>query len=349
MPCPSPCGSFGAASHTRLTKTSIESSHPVALAQISLRAVEPVSRGRRASRVLLIALVIALPWLWFVARDAGGPLDTVAVGLPLIAIAAIALGPIAALISRRAWPLIVGASIVAVCAVSVIEPRLSRSIVPPDPAIRLVVANVWGENPTPDAVPESMTGRGADVLVAIEVSDDELFAALAEGAAAQGLDSTVEQGRQGVWSRFPVQVLDELGLPSARTLRVGVDVPGSPFVLYVVHGLNPLGETSFDDQLRFTEDLLTAIETEERPVVVAGDLNMSDRVVSYRKMDAALTDAMRAGAPGSTTYVGGWWPTLLLRIDHVFVTPSWCATRPVTFTPAGSDHRGVDVAVGPCD
>ena len=187
--------------------------------------MEPVSRGRRARRVLLIALVIALPWLWFVARDAGGPLDTVAVGLPLIAIAAIALGPIAALISRRAWPLIVGASIVAVCAVSVIEPRLSRSIVPPDPAIRLVVANVWGENPTPDAVPESMTGRGADVLVAIEVSDDELFAALAEGAAAQGLDSTVEQGRQGVWSRFPVQVLDELGLPSARTLRVGVDVP----------------------------------------------------------------------------------------------------------------------------
>ena len=46
---------------------------------------------------------------------------------------------------------------------------------------------------------------------------------------------------------------------------------------------------------------------------MAGDLNMSDRVVSYRKMDAALTDAMRAGAPGSTTYVGGWWPTLLLR------------------------------------
>ena len=219
---------------------------------------------------------------------------------------------------------------------------------PPDPAIRLVVANVWDENPTPDAVPASMTGRGADVLVAIEMSDDELYAALTEGAASQGLDSTVEQGRQGVWSRFPVQVLDELGLPSARVLRVGVDVPGSPFVLYVVHGLNPLRETSFDDQLRFTEDLLTAIESEDRPVVVAGDLNMSDRVVSYRKMDAALTDAMRAGAPGSTTYVGGWWPTLLLRIDHVFVTPSWCATGPVTFTPTGSDHRGVDVAVGPC-
>lgn len=298
--------------------------------------------------MLLIALVIALPWLWFVARDAGGPLDTIAVGLPLIAIATISLGPIVALISRRAWPLIVGVSIVAVCAVAVLEPRLSRSIAPPDPAIRLVVANVWDENPTPDAVPSSMTGRGADVLVAIEMSDNALYAAMTEGAASQGLDSTVEQGRQGVWSRFPVQVLDELGLPSARVLRVGVDVPGSPFVLYVVHGLNPLRETSFDDQLRFTEDLLAAIRTERRPVVVAGDLNMSDRVVSYRKMDAVLTDAMLAGAGGATTYVGGWWPALMLRIDHVFVTPTWCATDPGTFAPTGSDHRGVEVAVGPC-
>ena len=56
---------------------------------------------------------------------------------------------------------------------------------------------------------------------------------------------------------------------------------------------------------------------------------------------------MLAGAPGATTYLWGWWPALMLRIDHVFVTPSWCATDPRTFTAAGSDHLGVDVAVGP--
>ena len=326
----------------------MESSHRAALAQISLRAVEPVSRGSRARRVLLFALVLALPWLWFAVRDVGGPVDTFAVGLPLIAIEAIACGVFLALITRRGWPLIGGISIVVVCAVAVIEPRLPRSSAPPEPAIRLVVANVWDENPTPEDVPASMTGRRADVLVAIEMPDDEMYEAMTARAASQGLDSTFEQGRQGVWSRFPVQTLDELGLPSARVMRVGVDVPGSPFVLYVVHGLNPLRDTSFADQRSFIEDLLAAIETERRPVVVAGDLNMSDRVVSYRLMDSAMTDAMRAGAAGWTTYVGGWWPTLLLRIDHVFVSPSWCATRPVTFTPAGSDHRGVDVAVGPC-
>lgn len=310
--------------------------------------MEPVSRGSRARRLLLVSLLIALPWLWFVVRDAGGPFDTVAIGLPLIGVASVLSGAIVAGVSRRIWPSIGGVAIFAVCAVAVIAPRVPRGGAPPNPAIRLVVANVWDENPTPAAVPDSMIRRGADVVVAVEMPNDAFYRAMSASASSQGLDSTSEQGRQAVWSRFPIQTLDELGLPAARVMRVSVDVPGAPFVLYVVHGLNPFRETSFADQLAFTEDLLAAIDTETRPVVVAGDLNTSDRGVSYRQLDAALTDAMRAGAAGATTYLGGWWPTLMLRIDHVFVTKAWCAADPGTFTPAGSDHLGVEVAVGPC-
>ena len=310
--------------------------------------MEPVSRGSRARRLLLIALLIALPWLWFVVRDAGGPFDTVAVGLPLIGVASVIFGAIVAGVGRRLWPLIGGVAIFAVCAMAVIAPRLPRATAPPDPAIRLVVANVWDENPTPAAVPSSMIEKGADIVVAVEMPSDAFYEAMSARAASQGLESTSEQGRQAVWSRFPVNTLDELGLPATRVMRVSVDVPGAPFVLYVVHGLNPFRETSFADQLAFTEALLAAINTETRPVVVAGDLNTSDRVVSYRQLDAALTDAMRAGAAGASTYVGGWWPALMLRIDHVFVTKGWCGADPGTFTPAGSDHLGVEVAVGPC-
>ena len=46
-------------------------------------------------------------------------------------------------------------------------------------------------------------------------------------------------------------------------------------------------------------------------MVVAGDFNMSDRVVSYRAMDDALTDAM--GRPRGTTRRGGG---RRLRIDR---------------------------------
>lgn len=310
--------------------------------------MEPVSRGSRARRLLLAALLIALPWLWFVVRDAGGPFDTVAVGLPLIGVASVLFGAIVAGIGRRIWPLIGGVAIFAVCATAVIAPRIPRGGAPPNPAIRLVVANVWDENPTPAAVPDSMIGRGADIVVAVEMPSDAFYEAMSASAASRGLEFTSEQGRQAVWSRFPIHTIDELGLPEARVMRVRVDVPDAPFVLYVVHGLNPFRETSFADQLAFTEALLAAIDTEREPVVVAGDLNTSDRVLSYRQLDAALTDAMRAGAPGATTYLGGLWPTLMLRIDHIFVTRSWCASDPGTFTPAGSDHLGVEVAVGPC-
>jgi endonuclease/exonuclease/phosphatase family metal-dependent hydrolase len=94
--------------------------------------------------------------------------------------------------------------------------------------------------------------------------------------------------------------------------------------------------------------ILGAIAREHRPVVVAGDMNMSDRVVSYRSMEAELTDAMEAGTFGRTTYVRGWWPTLLLRIDHIFIDPTWCAADPTTVTVTGSDHRGVEAVIGPC-
>ena len=310
--------------------------------------MEPARRGGRPRRLLPILIAVAIPWVWFGIRDVGGPVDTVAVGLPLIGVAAIVVGAIVGLATRRAWPVLAGTSVLVVCSIAVISPRLPRAIASPDPGARLVVANVWDDNPTEAAVPGSLLAGDPDVVVAVEMSNDEFYEGMTAQAAASGLTSTVDDGELGAWSRFPLRELGDLGLPPARVMRVGVDAPGMPFVLYVVHSLNPLRDTSFADQHLFTDELLAAVEQEDRPVVVAGDFNMSDRVVSYRAMDAALTDAMRAGTAGRTTYVGRWWTTLLLRIDHVFVEPAWCAQDPGTITVPGSDHRGVRVTVGPC-
>jgi endonuclease/exonuclease/phosphatase (EEP) superfamily protein YafD len=295
-----------------------------------------------------VLFVVALPWVWFLVRDAGGPLDAVAVGLPLIGVSAIVSGAIVAVIAGRAWPLATGTSIFVVCALAVIAPRFPRDGAPPDPAMRIVMANVWDANRAPEAVPASMLERQPDVMVAVEMPSDAFYDAMTSSAHAAALPRTVDDGELGVWSRFPVRELGDLGLPPARVMRVGVDAPGTPFVLYVVHALNPLRDTSFTDQRRFTDDLLAAIASETRPVVVAGDFNMSDRVVSYRAMDATLTDAMRVGEAGRPTYAGGLWTTMLLRIDHIFVDRTWCADAAGTFVTAGSDHRGVQAEVGPC-
>ncbi|MDH4111612.1 MAG: endonuclease/exonuclease/phosphatase family protein [Actinomycetota bacterium] len=310
--------------------------------------MEPASRGGRSRRLLLIALAAAVPWSWFLVRGVGGPVDSVAVGLPFVGVAAIVATAVAAVLTARAWPLVAGASTFVVCAVAVLAPRWPSTIALPSPAYRVVMANLWEENPTPQAVPTSLLERDADMIVAVELPGPPFADEMTASAASAGLVSTVRDGELAAWSRFPLRELADQGLPPARVMRVGVDAPGSPFVMYVVHGLNPLRDTTFSDQRRFVDDLLASIRSEHRPVVVAGDFNMSDRVVSYRMMAGSLTDAMRAGDAGGTTYVGGWWAPLLLRIDHIFVDPGWCAADPGTFTVAGSDHRGIEVGVGPC-
>ena len=310
--------------------------------------MDPPSPGRRAWRLLPIVIAVAVPWAWFAVRDIGGPLDVVAVGLPLIGATAIVSSAVVAVIVGRAWPVVAGASVLAVCSVAVIGPRLPEAAARPDPGIRMLMANVWENNPTLDEVAPSMLARGADLVIAAEMPDDAFYERMTEAAAAAGLDETVHGAQLGAWSTFPMRQLAGFGLPLARLMRVGVDAPGMPFVLYIVHAPNPLRDTTFTDQRGFTEVILDAIAREHRPVVIAGDMNMSDRVVSYRLMDAELIDAMDAGAFGRTTYMRGWWPTLLLRIDHIFIDPTWCAADPTTVTVTGSDHRGVEAEIGPC-
>jgi endonuclease/exonuclease/phosphatase (EEP) superfamily protein YafD len=299
-------------------------------------------------RPLPLVLAIALPWLWFFVRDLGGLFDMVSVGLPLIACAAIVTAALAAVITGRAWPLAAGVSTLAVCAVVILAPMWPRSVAAPDHAIRLVVANVWDANPAIHEVPATLLDRAVDIAVAVEMPDEAFSDEMTADARRMGLRGSVQERTLGAWSRFPLQELGDRGLPRSRVMRVAVDAPDAPFVLYVVHALNPMRSESFDEQRLFTDRLLEAIADEQLPVVVAGDFNMSDRVVSYREMDAALTDAMRADVAGSTTYVGGLWPLLMLRIDHVFVEPTWCASDAATFSVPGSDHRGLQVAVGPC-
>jgi 4-amino-4-deoxy-L-arabinose transferase-like glycosyltransferase len=150
--------------------------------------VDLPSPGRRAWRLLPIVIAVAVPWAWFAVRDIGGPLDVVAVGLPLIGATAIVSSAVVAVIVGRAWPVVAGASVLAVCSVSVIGPRLPEAAARPDPGIRMLMANVWENNPTLDEVAPSMLARGADLVIAAEMPDDAFYERMTEAAAAAGLD-----------------------------------------------------------------------------------------------------------------------------------------------------------------
>jgi len=303
------------------------------------------ARARPRHTLLAVAL-IAAPWMWFVLRDHdGGLADVLAVGLPLVAVGALLILGLVAIVRRRWMPLWVGISVFLACLAAVVEPRLPRSAPLPERPVKIAMANVYDRNQVPDAAIAALESRSVDVLATVEMN--ATFWERLDGIAA--LPYGVVYGELGVHGRWPMTLLRPAGLPRSRVLRVRVDAPGRPFVLYVAHALNPrTGTSAFAAQQAFARSVVATASRERRPVVVVGDFNTSDRTLAYRILDGSLRDAMREGGVAGSTYFGGWWPALMLRIDHVFVSTDWCAADGSTFRVPGSDHRGIEVSVGPC-
>jgi endonuclease/exonuclease/phosphatase (EEP) superfamily protein YafD len=293
----------------------------------------------------------ALPWLWFAIWNRDGLVDQLAVALPVIGAVALALALL--LLARRLrLGALVAASVVAVCLVATVLPRIPQATGAPRRPIDLVSANVFEYSQWPGRAAATMASRGADVIVSVEIGRS-YWRHLADYAPRYPYG--IASGAQGVRSKYPLTFLPlPAGLPADRMLRVRIDRPGAPFVIYAVHLLNPLHETTFADQREVVRRLIAAADDEPIPAVIAGDLNLSDRIGSYRMLDGSMRDAMRAQAwPPRTawtasTYLAGIWRLLMLRIDHVFMPEDWCARDPATFGVPGSDHAGLQVQIGPC-
>ena len=94
--------------------------------------------------------------------------------------------------------------------------------------------------------------------------------------------------------------------------------------------------------------MIQAARLERDPVVIAGDLNLSDRAHGYRLLCEGRRDAVR-GSFARSTFVGDglMWRLLKLRIDHIFIPADWSHGGGSSFKLIGSDHHGVRADIGP--
>lgn len=268
-----------------------------------------------------------------------------AVAIPPLGVAALAVGGLVSIRWGRVLPVLAGCSAFAVAVVAVVAPRTPQAASDPTVPVRIVSANPLGGNLDREGAASAIADQGADVVVGVEL-DREMREAI---GASLGRKPGVSRGEMAVWSRWPLR---DVGRPAAladyRVLRVRVDLDGSPFLLYAIHARNPLYESTFEDQRRLATALVAQAAREALPVVLAGDFNMSDRARAYGLLDSSFRDAMRAGTWPASTYRLSVWNALLLRIDHLFVPMEWCAQDAVTFEVPGSDHDGIVATVGPC-
>jgi endonuclease/exonuclease/phosphatase (EEP) superfamily protein YafD len=301
-----------------------------------------------------VAVFAALPWSWFLVRDAAPLMEVVAVALPVVGVAAVLLMAVSMWTRRGRSFAVIAISTALMVAVSIVLPRLPQQA--PDPtesAITVASANVTGDNPLGGEVVETLTNLDADVIVLLEANPHALraVASITEGYPHVEVADELGLSRVMVVSRFPLQ---RLALPNdlstGRLVEVMVAAP-EPFTLVAAHLPRPWRATSNtqatpEDQQRLIGDLAEHVAGIEGPVVVAGDLNANDRGVGYRTLirGGRLRDAIRTGWAATTSLK--WWP-LLLRIDHV-LTRGMCSADANDVTLPGSDHRGLVVEIGTC-
>jgi hypothetical protein len=313
--------------------------------------VDESSRVRRrspASGAAVVVLLTVLPWAWFLVRDLLGPVgDVLAILFPVLVVVAVLAMAVPVIRRRRLRWLVPAASVLLLGAVAVVGPWTpdDAGAVAPAAATTIAGANVMGNPQNAGA----LLALSPDVLVVAEMT-----ARLTPLLAAYPYREVDLGGPNvAVFSRLPIRVL-ERPTPELPGLRVEVQGPAGPFVLYALHVPRPWITGSGGYQATVAEhhaimrSLAAGAAAETLPVVMVGDMNSPDRGRDYRQIlrDGGLVDAMR---DGWTTYSStGKWRPFLLRIDHVLVSRGWCGDASHRFALPGSDHSGVTATVGPC-
>ena len=303
----------------------------------------------------------AAPWLWFLVRDTTSWADLAAAMLP-VAVAGLALAwaLVAALRREPRW-LVASAITILMGLTAVLLPLRPEGGGPPDPqaGLRIAAANVADLDDHGIRQARELAVAGFDVVVVSEMTWNlqrtlqERFphVAVLERRSDLAPWGTVAPSI-GIFSRAPLSAVKRpRDLPG---LRVRVDGPGGPFVLYGLHVPRPHpydreGGVSPAVHREVIDDTLERIRGERLPVVVAGDLNATDRGGGYRAFRGLLDDAMRSEWAGGTSRLDvPLWSALVLRIDHILRPRTWCSAAPERFRITASDHLGVAADVGPC-
>lgn len=300
-------------------------------------------RGGRVLGWLWLAVVAALLVLRFV--DLTGPVPMVQSGLPLAGLSLVLLVLIAVL--ARSWVLGFSAALLGVpFAVLALPWWTGDSEAHRDDDVVVLTANLLYGRAELAEVEEQVERLGVDALVLLEVTEagERQLAGTGIGELLPHRSGTVREDAGGtlVLTADPHTVLEDPPRSAFEQVPVRVESAAGEWTLLAAHPHPPQVTTS----QQWREDLgwlslWTQNQSEDVPLVVAGDFNASQAHPAFREVAAGMDDAHRL--------VGdGWvrsWPVdgpvpRFVQLDHVL-------SRGVTVVDAGttdldgSDHRSV--------
>jgi endonuclease/exonuclease/phosphatase (EEP) superfamily protein YafD len=275
--------------------------------------------------------------------------------LPLSLLPAYGIVVLGALLRRRLLAATGGVLILA--HLLVIAPTVGAADLPAQaagaPRLRVVTANLYVRNPTPELAGRALRALRPDVLVVPELDARGLAGLQASGLLDDLPFAVTQSGGQpetvGLFSRLPLRDIDIRSAAGRRLPRATVTVAGTNVRLLAAHPLPPIlvYEPLWRRSLR---DLAAEARALELPAIVAGDLNADRDHALFRALLAAgLRDAHDERGRG----LARTWPASfpVLQLDHVLVRDR-AGVRLAVLDVAeaevpGSDHQAVvaDLAV----
>ena len=274
-----------------------------------------------------------------------------------------AVWPVAALAAwRRQWVL-TGVSLALVAehlavTLPAVWPHSPPSWVASAPKLRVLVANVKADNPTPALAARALLAAGADAIVVLEATD-HFVGVLADAGVATGYPYHLEQpdsfSARGalIYSRVPVTAGPVIDLDRGRQepSAVATIAPGVQVTIFAIHLVSPYARVREERWRDNFDRLRAAMPTIDGPYVFAGDFNATRWHPGFDTLlDAGLVDAHERSGHGLT----GSWPAdgrhrlpPVMRLDHALMSDDVTATAVRDIAVPGSDHRGfvVDLAV----
>jgi vancomycin resistance protein VanJ len=283
-----------------------------------------------------------------------------------------ALGLLAARVRSRSLVLItaLGSLFAMLCGWSVVGRGRHRRI-SAGASLRIVTANVRGENPSAKNLIDLVEREQPDVVALQEVRPH--FAA----EAVQGLRQRwpyfdvrphERYAGAGLFSRWPLEAVEAFQLSehghvcqTARLRLYGHAIVvfnvhlETPFELHARLGFPPVGVRWRAGSVRDAQisRLVGLVCSGSKPTVIVGDFNAAAGSRPYRQLTRHLRDAFRETGrglghtfPQPISIHGLRMPAPLLRIDHVFFRGPLEPLAARTLPQPGSDHRVVLADLG---
>jgi endonuclease/exonuclease/phosphatase (EEP) superfamily protein YafD len=276
--------------------------------------------------------------------------------VPILFVPVWILGIVALVTKHRI--LAAACAVLAVAHVALVLPALGTNSLPAwaatAPKIKILSANVFDRNATPDSAAARLLESDADVLALVEVSVavhdalvrhgvDQLFPYQIRDRASPTGDT------DGIYSRIPFTDGHSVRLLENQGPAVTVRIDGRPLEIVAVHIDGAQHESwKWRGQLAA---LRPVIRSATGPLVISGDFNATRWNPPFADLlDLGLTDAhedrgkgLSRSWPLTGTKLAHFGP--LLRLDHALVNRTAAVRSVRDIRIPGSDHLAFEVQI----